>query len=66
MSLTSDFYLARADECRREAEATSLANVRDRCLRSREAWLSMAHRLQRGEAMRDQAAAEKAPKAEHI
>lgn len=66
MSLTSDFYLARANECAREAEATVLANVRDRCLRSQEAWLSMAHRLQRGEAMRDQAAADKAIKAEAI
>lgn len=60
MSITSDFYLARAAECAREAEATALANVRDRCLRSQEAWLSMANRLRKGEAMRDRAAAEKA------
>lgn len=63
MSLTSDFYLARAAECAREAETTALANVRDRCLRSREAWLSMANRLRKGEVMREQAVAEKALKA---
>jgi hypothetical protein len=64
MSVTSDFYLARAAECAREAEATVLANVRERALRSREAWLSMANRLRKGEAMRDQAAAEKALQSE--
>jgi hypothetical protein len=60
MSVTSEFYLARAAECAREAEATVLANVRDRCLRSQEAWLFMANRLQKGERMRHEAAAEKA------
>lgn len=62
MSVTSDFYLARAAECAREAEATVLENVRERCLRSQEAWLSMANRLRKGEVMRDQVAAEKALK----
>jgi len=60
MSVTSEFYLARAAECAREAEATVLANVRERCLRSQEAWLTMANRLRKGEALRDEAAAEKA------
>jgi hypothetical protein len=60
MSITSEFYLARAAECAREAEATVLANVKERCLRSREAWLSMADRVLKGEHMRDQAAVEKA------
>jgi hypothetical protein len=60
MSVTSDFYLARAEECGREAENTALENVRDRALRSQEAWLSMANRLRKGEMMRDRAAAEKA------
>lgn len=59
MSVTSDFYLARAAECARDAEATALANVRERCLRSQEAWLAMANRLRKGERMRDEAAAEK-------
>lgn len=60
MSTTSEFYLARAAECAREAEATVLANVKERCLRSREAWLSMADRVLKGEYLRDQVAAEKA------
>jgi hypothetical protein len=60
MSTTSEFYLARAAECAREAEATVLANVKERCLRSREAWLSMADRVLKGEHLRDQVAAEKA------
>jgi predicted S18 family serine protease len=64
MSATSDFYLTRAAECGREAEATALANVRERFLRSQEAWLSMANRLQKGEALRDQATAEKAARTE--
>lgn len=59
MSITSDFYLARAAECAREAETTVLENVKERCLRSREAWLAMANRLRRGEQMRNAAAAEK-------
>ena len=64
MSLTSEFYLARAAECAREAETTLLANVRERCRRSEEAWLAMANRLRKGERLRDEAAAEKALKVE--
>ena len=60
MSVTSEFYLARAAECAREAEATVLTNVRERCLRSQEAWLSMASRLRKGERLRAEAAAGKA------
>ena len=60
MSVTSEFYLARAAECVREAETTLLANVRERCRRSEEAWLAMANRLRKGERLRDEAAAEKA------
>jgi len=60
MSATSDFYLARADECAREAEAAMLDNVRDRCLRSEVAWRAMAERLVSNEAARDRNAAEKA------
>lgn len=60
MSVTSDFYLARASECAEAAEAAALDNVRDRFRRSEAAWLAMAGRLQRGEALRDVAAAEKA------
>lgn len=60
MSVTSDFYLARASECAQAAEAAALDNVRDRFRRSEAAWLAMAGRLQRGEQLRDVAAAEKA------
>ena len=60
MSVTSDFYLARAAECAQAAEAAGLDNVRDRFRRSEAAWLAMAGRLQRGEELRDVAAAEKA------
>lgn len=59
MSTTSEFYLARAAESAREAEAATLDNVRDRCRRSEAAWLSMATRIARGEEMRVQLIAEK-------
>ena len=64
MSATSDFYIARAEESARDAASTTLANVRDRALRSEAAWRSMAERLQRGEVMRDTLAAAKAGAAE--
>ena len=60
MSVTTDFYLARAAECARDAEATALDNVRDRFRRSEAAWRVMADRLQRGEEMRDADLAAKA------
>lgn len=60
MSVASEFYLARAAECAREAEATGLENVKERYLRSQEAWLSMAGKLQRGETLRAEAASQKA------
>ena len=52
MSATSDFYLTRADDCAREALASQLENVRDRCLRAESAWRQMADRLMRAETMR--------------
>lgn len=64
MSVTSEFYMTRAAECAREAEAATLDNVRDRARRSETAWLTMAHRLLRGEEMRDAAAAEKASRSD--
>lgn len=53
-------YLARAADARRDAEATSLDNVRDRCLRSAAAWTEMAERAERTEHMRATLAAAKA------
>ena len=53
MSTTSDLYLARADDAARQAEETTLANVKESCLRSEAAWRSMADRAIRAETMRD-------------
>jgi hypothetical protein len=60
MSVTSDFYLARAADCAREARETRLDNVRDRCLRSEAAWRLMADRVLRSETSRARLEAEKA------
>jgi len=60
MSSQFDFYRARAEESRKEALATNLANVRERCLRAAEAWEAMAARAQRSDANRARAEAEKA------
>lgn len=57
MSVTSDFYLAQADECALAARQTALENVRDRYLRSEAAWRAMANRVTRTEAMRTERAA---------
>lgn len=53
-------YLARAMEARAAAEAARLDNVRQSCLRSEAAWLSMARRAERAETMRAELLAEKA------
>ena len=66
MSSTSDFYLARADECARDAAATALENVRERYLRSEAAWRAMADRHIRGETMRKTLEAEKAAASEAL
>ena len=44
---TLEFYQARAAQCAREAEASSLVNVKERLLNARLAWLQMAERLER-------------------
>ena len=64
MSVSSDFYLARAAESAKEAENAKLDNVRDRCRRSEAAWREMADRLIRNDEMRDTLAAEKALRTE--
>jgi hypothetical protein len=53
-------YIARAAEARKDAESTTLANVRERCLRSAAAWTEMAERAERTERMRATLAADKA------
>ena len=60
MSTNHDFYLARAAEARAEANKAQLDNVRDRCLRSEAAWMSMANRAARSEKLRAEAATQKA------
>ena len=55
-----DVYLLRAEQARSEADAATLDNVRDRCLRAEAAWMEMANRAQRTEKMRDDLLAAKA------
>jgi len=53
-------YLARAEQARAEADAATLENVRERCLRSETAWLEMAARVERTDQLRASKLAEKA------
>lgn len=52
MTVTHAFYLARADECARDAAAATLDNVRERNLRSEAVWRSMAASAERTDASR--------------
>ena len=60
MSQQCDFYRERAAEALAAADAATLDNVRQRCLRSGAAWAAMAARAERTERMRAKSAAEKA------
>lgn len=55
-----EFYVARAAQARAEAEASTLAHVRERCLRSEAAWTAMAERAERSEKLKAQDALRKA------
>lgn len=67
MSATIDFYLTRAAACAQDAEAATLDNVRERCLRAEAAWRTMADRASRLDAYRRTQAAGIAIRAsEHI
>jgi hypothetical protein len=57
---TLEFYVERAAQCRAEAELTTLANVRDRCLSAAAAWDDMANRVRETQTYRAQDAARKA------
>jgi len=46
------FYLARAEQARVDADAATLDNVRDRCLRSEAAWNQLAERAAKTEQLR--------------
>lgn len=63
MSITSDFYVARAAEARAEAARSNLANVRDRNLRAAAAWDEMAARATRTDRQRADQEARKAAEA---
>jgi hypothetical protein len=54
------FYRARAAQCRAEADAATLDNVRERCLRAEAAWVAMAERGERSDQMRADREAAKA------
>ena len=60
MTNQHEFFLARAADARRDADSATLSNVRDRCLRSAEAWDQMADRARRAERQRVADAARKA------
>lgn len=54
------FFLARAEQSRVEAEAATLEHVRERCRRSEAAWTVLADKARRSELMRLQEADRKA------
>ena len=63
MSTHHQFYMDRAADARRDAEAATLENVRERCLRAAAAWDDMASRVARTERMRAETEAKKAAEA---
>ena len=66
MSTQHEQFAARADEARADAQAATLTNVRERCLRAAAAWEAMAARAQRTDTMRAKQIADKeAAQAEH-
>ncbi|QJU56359.1 hypothetical protein HL653_07045 [Sphingomonas sp. AP4-R1] len=52
MSTESELCRARAAQARAEADAATLANVRERCLRAEAAWIAMAEHGERADVMR--------------
>ncbi len=60
MSTSHEFYLMRASEAQRDADAASLVNVRERCLRAASAWQAMADRAERTDRSRAEVEARKA------
>jgi hypothetical protein len=55
-----EFFLARAEQARTEAEVATLEHVRERCRRSEAAWQALADRAERSEQMREEEAKRKA------
>jgi hypothetical protein len=54
------FFLARAEQAREEAEAATLDHVRERCRRSEAAWTLLADKARRSEELRVEEAERKA------
>lgn len=54
------FFLARAEQARVEAEAATLDHVRERCRRSEAAWTALADKARRSELLRQEEAKRKA------
>ena len=55
-----NFFLARAEQARAEAEAATLEHVRERCRRSEAAWQALAEKAERSERIRELDAERKA------
>jgi hypothetical protein len=47
-----EFCLARASQARKEAEAATLDQVRERCRRSEAVWIELAERAERSEQLK--------------
>ena len=59
MSNQHQFFVDQAEQARRDADAATLDNVRERCLRSAAAWAEKARRASRTERMRAESEAAK-------
>lgn len=57
-----EFFLARAEQARAEAEAATLEHVRERCRRSEAAWTALAQKAERSEQLKAAEASRKAEK----
>lgn len=55
-----EFFLARAEQARAEANEATLDHVRERCRRSEAAWQALAHKAERSERLRMEEAERKA------
>lgn len=64
MASQTIIYRQQAAKCRADAEASDLANVRERNLRAEAAWLAMAERQERTDAAREKREAAVQPRQE--
>jgi len=59
MNTNLEFYLARVEQARADAEAATLDLVRERCRRSEAAWQALADKAKRSERLRAEEALRK-------